>query len=209
MRQLRNKERGYTVEAEGRVLIEWLNGMADTPGGRRLARLVENIQRLLAIETARWKSFPELGCAEEIRRPSRRERQESQRLMGDIQRELKRCKTHPSICDPVLGPIIAWEKHGWYRFTVLRIAKLANEGLLNRVRRCQECSKWLFARLSGQRFCSHACRQCYYQANPLVRAHRRRYMAAYRSQFPSRRAIEKTKSKAQLTSDRRPSGSSK
>jgi len=203
MRQLRRKQRGYTGKAEGRVLIEWLNGMADRPEGRRLACLVENIQRLMVIEGQLWKCFPELRCAEEIRRPSPNEREEIERLLRDIQRELKRCKTYPTICHPSFGPIIEWGgRRGWYRSTVLRIAKVANEGLLNRVRRCQECSKWLFARLSGQRFCNHACRQRRYQSDPLVRDHRRRYMAAYRSQFPSRRAIEKkTAAKGRLASN--------
>jgi endogenous inhibitor of DNA gyrase (YacG/DUF329 family) len=57
---------------------------------------------------------------------------------------------------------------------------LAEEGTLDRMRKCPECSKWLYARFSHQRFCSTKCQQAHYWASPEWKAHRREWMRDYR-----------------------------
>ena len=49
---------------------------------------------------------------------------------------------------------------------VLRVHKLREMGLLSRVKRCDGCGKWLFAKLPGQRFCAESCRVKAYQSDP-------------------------------------------
>lgn len=49
---------------------------------------------------------------------------------------------------------------------VLRVQSLRQMDLLARVRRCDSCTKWMFARLPGQRFCSESCRIKDYQSDP-------------------------------------------
>jgi hypothetical protein len=58
---------------------------------------------------------------------------------------------------------------------------LAEHGRLERLRECQRCRRWLYARFSHQRFCSTKCQQAYYWASPEWKAHRKQWMRDYRS----------------------------
>ena len=59
------------------------------------------------------------------------------------------------------------------------ILKLTQAGDLNRLRRCPQCQKWLFARFGHQAFCSTKCQQKNYTQSEAWKAHRRAYMRRY------------------------------
>jgi len=56
------------------------------------------------------------------------------------------------------------------------ILRLTQIGDLFRLRRCNHCGKWLFARFTHQTFCSTKCQQRHYTNTEQWRKHRRQYM---------------------------------
>jgi len=70
--------------------------------------------------------------------------------------------------------------------------KLSQAGLLGRVRRCEFCRMWLFARSHRQRFHSDGCREKAHRADRKTRegkAKRAQYMREYRKKWePGRRS---------------------
>jgi hypothetical protein len=63
---------------------------------------------------------------------------------------------------------------------VLQIVLLGQERLLWRVRQCDKCGRWFYARFKHGRFCSTPCQQIYYRESPEWREGRRKYMQRYR-----------------------------
>src|SRR5439155_20011790 len=49
---------------------------------------------------------------------------------------------------------------------VLDILSLAEEGILDRVRRCKQCQAWDFVKFSHQLFCGTKCQQKFYRSSP-------------------------------------------
>ncbi len=77
---------------------------------------------------------------------------------------------------------------------VLRLHKLRQMDLLSRVKRCECCKKWMFAKLPGQRFCSEACRIRAYQSDQKWRDQnnaKRRKTYSQRKQNPNIRVQER------------------
>lgn len=64
---------------------------------------------------------------------------------------------------------------------VLSALRLAERGLLNRVRLCERCSlRWIFAKHKNYRFCGNDCRETYYTSTPEYRESKKRQMREYR-----------------------------
>ena len=63
---------------------------------------------------------------------------------------------------------------------VLALLRLSEEGFLDRVRKCQFCSKWLFARFSHQQYCSSQCQLKSYKSSESWKKHRREWTRDYR-----------------------------
>ena len=61
------------------------------------------------------------------------------------------------------------------------IERLSGEnGYLDRIRRCQRCGRWLFAKHRAKRFCSDACRGSAFRKTAEGKAKRAAYMRDYR-----------------------------
>jgi hypothetical protein len=72
------------------------------------------------------------------------------------------------------------------------IVDLARAGHLSRLRRCNHCRKWLYAKFRHQVFCSQQCQQNNYTETEAFKAHRREYMSRrYHEQFPPRGSKKK------------------
>jgi hypothetical protein len=67
-----------------------------------------------------------------------------------------------------------YEKHA-----IFYIAQLHELRLIDRLRRCVNCQKWLCARFSHQKFCSDYCREKHFQASPEWKERRRRKAREY------------------------------
>jgi hypothetical protein len=61
---------------------------------------------------------------------------------------------------------------GWF-------IELIKQGVILRIRRCQECSKWYFARFNHQQFCGDLCRGKHHAHTETFRENRRKYMREY------------------------------
>ena len=97
-----------------------------------------------------------------------------------INKELRRYMVHPSLLFQVED---RWSV-GFKPFSkgselVSRFIRLAETGLLLRVRRCRKCEQWFFARYYHQAFCSHKCRQKNFRESEKGKLQRREYMREY------------------------------
>ncbi len=59
------------------------------------------------------------------------------------------------------------------------VLQLFAQGSILRVRRCEECTKWYFAHISNQKFCSDSCRGKNFSQSESAKEHRRKYMRDY------------------------------
>ncbi len=59
------------------------------------------------------------------------------------------------------------------------VLQLIAQGAIMNVRRCQECTKWYFARFSHQEFCSGSCRGKHFAKTEDFKQKRRDYMRRY------------------------------
>jgi hypothetical protein len=74
---------------------------------------------------------------------------------------------------------------------VMGVLDLAMRGLLHRLRHCDNCRRWFYARFEKQRFCSDACREKSFRSTPEGRAARAKYMRRYRSQPSAKKGKRK------------------
>lgn len=61
-----------------------------------------------------------------------------------------------------------------------RIVELSERGLVDRVRRCQQCQKWFFARVERKHHCSRKCLLKSFSQSKEFKARRAAYMDNYR-----------------------------
>lgn len=75
---------------------------------------------------------------------------------------------------------------------VLAALRLAERGILNRIRLCATCSHtWLFARHRNYKFCSQKCREGFYMNTNEYRARKARQMREYRARLSRQHEAEK------------------
>lgn len=80
---------------------------------------------------------------------------------------------------------------------VLAILRLAQRGLLDRVRPCPTCLQtWVYAKHTNYKFCSTKCRENYYTKTDEYRAKKADQMRQYRDRLRRREALERTRWKA-------------
>jgi len=60
------------------------------------------------------------------------------------------------------------------------VLAFASAGKLKRLRKCADCSKWMYARFPHQRFCSMSCQQSNYRHSEAGRLMKRNSMKRYR-----------------------------
>jgi hypothetical protein len=67
------------------------------------------------------------------------------------------------------------------------LLNLARSRLLKRLRHCNHCGNWLYAKFRHQEFCSTKCQQKHYTQSEDWKAHRREYMRGYYQRTYARR----------------------
>ena len=70
---------------------------------------------------------------------------------------------------------------------VLTAIRLAEQGLIDRVRRCPIDRRWFYARTQESRFCRDKCRDTFHQKDPARKAQRREWA---RKNYQSRKELE-------------------
>jgi hypothetical protein len=76
---------------------------------------------------------------------------------------------------------------------VLTAIRLAEQGLIERVRRCPIDRRWFYARTKESRFCSSNCRNIFHQRDPKDKERRRKWA---RENYQTRKTLEAGSTKA-------------
>jgi hypothetical protein len=181
------QNRLQTVSPQHISVADWLNLRPERRWQRRLAGLVGDIQRSRQISS---KHRRELNMRGDTYSPPLEETRELARLTDRINKVLRRWNLRPVVSDPLLQPVFQWQgvqaRRHFEGLVMGEILRLWNEGLVERLRCCLTCSKWILAKKSDQKFCKAACRQKCYQADPVVRERRREYNREYMRGFRAR-----------------------
>jgi len=168
----------FAGQQDGTSLTEWLNGKephrigaerAEMRGGertrKRIARLIEDLNM----------------SAEEYLRHGVADPKLTKRIDDELARHALRVKTM-YVRDEGRFKTFAEPKwmFGWYSSAgersaemIFRIVRLGERGLLARVRRCDHCNSWFYAKFNHQRFCSQRCQVLHYQTSEEWKKRRR------------------------------------
>jgi len=199
---------GLCGEKDERVLPEWLNAARGTASYKRVIRILELIRQTEErFRDARARHAFVLVSSDA--RKGRREKLQLQRAAdrphSDLARALKRYGFRIRLTMPSMdvhwlfnmyclrrADDFCWETQYGFRVfegdAVMATSRLAERGLLSRVRVCATCSQWLFARHSNYKFCNSRCRERYYTSTDEYRARKAGHMRQYRERL--RRRVE-------------------
>jgi hypothetical protein len=78
---------------------------------------------------------------------------------------------------------IEWKRGSPGSPAVYLVLRLAESGLLARVRQCERCGDWFFAKRSIARFCKKTCAKLHWNASEAGRSERRKYMRTYMQKY--------------------------
>jgi hypothetical protein len=198
VRRLRTQYRFQGGE-DGFALAGWLILDGNTPEGRKVTKLIRDLQRLMSIwpNLSLLKDKPDATLAREIAELKKLPRTywtrvknlEVNKLTRSIRAQYKKLFEPPAF----LGFTVEGGKKRtvFHRFPSPRYSRaqliaesldnLGKLGLLDRIRQCRCCGRWLFAKFERQWFCSGGCREKAYRASPEGKKKRREFMQRYRA----------------------------
>ena len=179
----------------GCALALWLNDSFPQEEAARvnvataISRMNEDISALLEFHE-RWLKAPNedtednfVRCAEEINVPLLRDYKMALKPSEDTRRfgkwEMRWTYSEASAISYYdAGQLYLHEREtGMNASKAIRcLIHLAEEGSMDRMRRCKRCRKWLYAKFRHQQFCSAKCQESHYKNSDAWRAHRRESM---------------------------------
>ena len=172
----------------GEWLASWLNAPGTTELKREFAELIsamnETVRRRVSLIRGEY-----IGGGRQFMRSFRSDLAKITRVFSRVT-----VSPHPEFFDPPEsnGSWKGWKFDWLYvgspdlettKFAgkaLQQIERLSEKGLLDRIRRCQICGRWLFAKHRRQRFCKDSCREKAFRKTPDGRAKRAKYMRKYR-----------------------------
>lgn len=194
----------FDCEKEGRDLCDWLNENQKLACGKRVAALIENINKGwpewryedlgIKVTFPGGRSFT--GKIQEIDildLPTRVRPDTS--ALAKVQRELARHKMRPMIMGRAAVPrkqknIKPQMNTGfWWTWdygkdpatrAVHLLMQLCEAGYFSRIRNCKKCTAWFFAKYRHQVFCSQKCQIAHYRRTDKFKAHHRDYTRTLR-----------------------------
>jgi hypothetical protein len=193
MRRHKNRDREYWLQtAEG--LVKWLNRRKRPSGYSRVVNLLNDIREMsrmvYSVGARLSRGYLSWPTKENERRyfdtmARVNSLLEQYRLFPQLEVQADRFWNIRWYSDPhrigddfrIIRP----------KDAVLEIVRLAHSGFADRVRHCQSCGKWFFARFKHQEFCKTKCQQKHYWSSERWRAHRREYMRRYRQLTEAKR----------------------
>lgn len=171
----RQRQNEFQGEEKGAALAEWLNGPRSARR-KRVAEIVSTFSEYLAIEERQrmrygWGGEKALGMHGVGFLHS--ESDAASKLKASLNSQLRRYRGHLALLTQpsTLGRtrltlVITAKIADDEREAVATVMALASQGLLLRMRRCQHCTKWFYARFAHARSCSSKCRVAFAQAKP-------------------------------------------
>jgi hypothetical protein len=178
------------------------------PDVGRLARIVLKLQRLVTYPPKSLDDLVSKGV-KEISEHFESERPASRHL-AQLNTELSQYRTFPHISSHAGGWRFQWNvaysgnvdvdkggvidaRRGEELPLVLTAIRLAEQGLIDRVRRCPIDRRWFYARTKESRFCSSKCRNVFHQLDPKDKERRRKWA---RENYQTRKTLEAGSTKA-------------
>jgi hypothetical protein len=203
----------FLGEEDGKALAEWLNQKPSGVAQRQVTGLINDLRELRRLSPGE-KSFHDFEAAlqsastrKEVRRtpvfsltdkaliPS----EEFRRKLRAIDAQLARHKMRPRVVSghsrllttstPRMQTTYRWE---WYygrnpaTKAVHQLMKLEDQELLERVRQCMCCGRWLFARFIHHKFCGQSCQLKSYKSSDDWKEHRRKWLKHHRAKARAR-----------------------
>jgi hypothetical protein len=160
----------FAGEAEACALVNWLNGRG--PEGKKQPAVRKHIAKLIENMNANSDALIKNGAADPTLtdRIDRGFARYPLRIETVQVQDTGRYKSFP---EPRW--FFRWScREGEYVANLLFvIIRLAERGLLRRVRPCLRCTRLFFARFNHQRFCKTKCQVLHYQTGEYWKQHRR------------------------------------
>ncbi len=195
MRSYLKSQRAYIGEEMAEPLVGWLNKRRKTTNEAKIVQLFERIQKFTRSSipfpgSSIWltdmdriefqgREFESPALIAQIAKKGKLPTRPEPELVR-INKKLRRYKVNPSLIFQIEDRWrVTWESPSRGSELVDLIVRLAQKGLLLRIRRCGECEKWFFARFNHQTFCSRKCRQRNFRESEKGRQQRREYMRNY------------------------------
>jgi len=190
--QLRSR-RSYRGEKAGKALAKWLNKpapgltfkwmMQPASGHSLIQELLIDAQAVF-FQLAKYKSRDQFSEARRKKKLPPQFAKSYDRLNGMLG-----SFTHaPRIeLDGIYeGPLVSWMLSDDSPLALLStqvrwVLDVINQGAILKIRRCQQCDNWFFARFSHQTFCKKSCQNKDFSQTEDFKAKRSKYMRDYRS----------------------------
>lgn len=211
----------FAGEEDRVTLIEWLNAANGSRSYQRVNEVIRNIKSATAAMDAADKDgvYFHIGPGP-VPLDKQRRRREIAKQLSAISHALRPYVFHPRLTangsmvkrhlghrwwfdlsgDPVRTDYKHTRSNGRNVFeadAVFGILRLASYDLLDRVKQCQLCERWLYAAPKHKKFCDEDCQLKYFARSPVQKKKRAWYMRKYR-QHPLKR--EETRSVTQKSS---------
>jgi len=190
------KSRYYPGQVEADQILPWLNRGTNRRGKRRMEELLSALHEFHSISFPSDRGLKGLEIKGKFRMAKMllvkrwEDIQPAGRAHRRINQALSRYLLTPQLGSPTE---FGWQVY-WYpphkrrnarkieseASVLLNVLELAKQGQVDRLRRCDGCAKWHFAKFKHQRFCSTKCQQGHYKKSPSWRNHRLAYMRRYR-----------------------------
>ena len=186
---IETKHREYSGEENCKGLLDWLNQSGNHVGQKRVCELLAAFVEHVSAVEMRWDPVE--------KRPIKLL---TGNLYGRLDRLEKLCRRYTyyplfiglgsnkmGARDVQWFPASKSKKysHGWAieydeMNAVLDLTRMAEVGMLRRLKRCDHCQRWIFARFAHQRFCSGGkCREKAFRSSPAEKEKRRRWARKY------------------------------
>lgn len=187
-----------TIDAVG--LVKWLNIDRSGTSFNRVVALTKELKHCNSLAREFFERRVRSGVDDDMR--------EKARVVSECHRRLNSLLKDVEVCPMIFPPvgIRKWVAATWIPVkdgkpltvtpgigrcaglaaaldelnAVLTVLTLANGGGIDRIRQCDRCGKWLYARRIQQRFCSQSCQQRNYRDSETWKTDRRDYMRRYR-----------------------------
>lgn len=155
-------------------------------GGLKIERILRNFQALTA--SATWEDISkELGLPMPFTMATPRvQTKKWNAAYEELRNTLRRFKFYPELLTPKEG---VWRfywrsvRHYHVESLVYQVLRLAELGMILRVRECVECTQWFYARFAHQLFCKGKCKEKHSRTSKKHRARRRDYMRSYMRKY--------------------------
>jgi hypothetical protein len=167
----------------GQALVKWLNQPEIIPKLKISPRFIENLladAQFVFGWRAKYGSLRDLNVASKKKKLPLEFWASHQRLnemLATFTCAPQIYLEEPPDGDPLIWSVVAEESPvALLSIQVRWVLQLIAQRAIHKVRKCQQCSAWFFARRLDQQFCKASCRRKHFETTEEFKATRRQYM---------------------------------